>query len=53
MKAKNIIDLVNYVKKLNREEEIKSHGKTLHPTKIKKSKKIYSRKNKWSAKELQ
>lgn len=48
MKKKTIIDIVKHINKLNREEEIQKYGKPLKLTQIKKSKKTYSRKNKWS-----
>lgn len=43
---KNIPDYIKHVKKLNREEEIKLHGKPISYHKVVKSKKLYSRKNK-------
>lgn len=43
-KKKSVIEQVKASRKYNREEELKAHGKLIYYGKIKKSKKIYSRK---------
>lgn len=42
--GKSILEQVKAAKKQNREEEIKTHGKTLNYAKIIESKKVYKRK---------